>query len=138
MRDISEIIVHCSATPEGRDIDTKEIRRWHTEDNGWSDIGYHFVVELDGDIGVGRPQEKSGAHCRGKNSNSIGVCYIGGVDLDGTPKDTRNEEQKLSLETLLGFLKKSYTIAIKYRHMDLSDKACPSFDAKSEYAHIGE
>ena len=58
MRDISEIIVHCSATPKGRNVDTAEIRRWHTEDNGWSDIGYHFVVELDGDIGVGRPQEK--------------------------------------------------------------------------------
>ena len=138
MRDINEIIVHCSATPKGRDVDTSEIRRWHTEDNGWSDIGYHFVVELDGDIGVGRPQEKSGAHCRGKNSNSIGVCYIGGVDLDGTPKDTRNEEQKLSLETLLGLLKKSYPSAIIYGHRDFSDKACPSFDAKSEYAQIGE
>ena len=138
MRDISEIIVHCSATPEGRDIDTKEIRRWHTEDNGWSDIGYHFVVELDGDIGVGRPQEKSGAHCRGKNSNSIGVCYIGGVDSSGAPKDTRNEEQKVSLETLLGLLKKSYPSAIIYGHRDFSDKACPSLDAKSEYAYIGE
>ena len=138
MRDISEIIVHCSATPEGRDIDTKEIRRWHTEDNGWSDIGYHLDVELDGDIGVGRPQEKSGAHCRGKNSNSIGVCYIGGVDSSGAPKDTRNEEQKVSLETLLGLLKKSYPSAIIYGHRDFSDKACPSLDAKSEYAYIGE
>ena len=106
MRDISEIIVHCTATPRGRDVDTKEIRRWHTEDNGWSDIGYHFVVELDGDIGVGRPQEKSGAHCKGKNSTSIGVCYVGGVAENGTAEDTRTDEQKASLETLLCLLKK--------------------------------
>ena len=138
MRDISEIIVHCSATPKGRDVDTAEIRRWHTEDNGWSDIGYHFVIELDGDIGVGRPQEKSGAHCRGKNSTSIGVCYVGGVAENGTAEDTRTDEQKVSLETLLGLLKKSYPSAIIYGHRDFSDKACPSFDAKSEYDHIGD
>ena len=137
MRDISEIIVHCSATPKGRDVDTAEIRRWHTEDNGWSDIGYHFVIELDGDIGVGRPQEKSGAHCKGKNSTSIGVCYVGGVAENGTAEDTRTDEQKVSLETLLGLLKKSYPSAIIYGHRDFSDKACPSFVAKAEYAHIG-
>ena len=110
MRDISEIIVHCSATSRGRDVDTKEIRRWHTEDNGWSDIGYHFVIELDGDIGVGRPQEKSGAHCKGKNSTSIGVCYVGGVAENGTAEDTRTDEQKVSLETLLGLLKKAILV----------------------------
>ena len=91
MRDISEIIVHCSATPKGRNVDTAEIKRWHTEDNGWSDIGYHFVVELDGDIGVGRPQERSGAHCKGKNATSIGVCYVGGVAENGTAEDTRTD-----------------------------------------------
>lgn len=138
MRDISEIIVHCSATPRGRNVDTAEIRRWHTEDNGWSDIGYHFVVELDGDIGVGRPQERSGAHCKGKNATSIGVCYVGGIAENGTAEDTRTDEQKVSLETLLGLLKKSYPSAIIYGHRDFSAKACPSFDAKSEYAHIGE
>ena len=112
MRDISEIIVHCSATPKGRAVDTAEIRRWHVEDNKWSDIGYHFVVELDGDIGVGRPQERSGAHCKGKNATSIGVCYVGGVSENGTAEDTRTDEQKVSLETLLGLLKKTYPSAI--------------------------
>jgi N-acetylmuramoyl-L-alanine amidase len=138
MRDISEIIVHCSATPEGRDVKTSEIRAWHTRDNGWSDIGYHFVVELDGAIGVGRPQTLSGAHCKGKNSTSVGVCYIGGVDDNGNAKDTRNQDQKVSLETLLDLLKKSHPSAIIYGHRDFSDKPCPSFDAKSEYAHIGD
>ena len=78
--------MHCSATPEGRDVKTSEIRAWHTRDNGWSDIGCHFVVELDGAIGVGRPQSRSGAHCSGRNSNSIGGVMWVALVLTGTLK----------------------------------------------------
>jgi N-acetylmuramoyl-L-alanine amidase len=82
MRNIEKIIVHCAATREGQHIKTDTIRNWHLK-RGWSDIGYHYVIELDGTIGIGRPIERSGAHTKGLNSNSIGVCYVGGVETDG-------------------------------------------------------
>jgi len=132
MREINKIIVHCSATPEGRDVSTDEIRQWHL-DRGWSDIGYHFVVELDGTVCDGRPVEKSGAHTQGHNKDSIGVCYIGGVDSDMEPKDTRTPEQKEALDDLIRDLLSRYPEADVYGHRDFADKACPSFDAREEY-----
>lgn len=130
MRDIKEIIIHCSDTPEGRNDDVKDIRRWHKA-RGWSDVGYHYVVTLDGTIQEGRKEEKIGAHCKGRNSNSIGVCYIGGKE-----KDTRTTEQKISLVHLIGYLKNKYKGAIVYGHRDFSSKPCPQFDAKTEYKGI--
>tara|TARA_E500000318_G_C3557468_1_gene211763 strand:+ start:1791 stop:2198 length:408 start_codon:yes stop_codon:yes gene_type:complete len=132
MREIEKIIVHCSATPEGRDVSTEEIRQWHL-DRGWSDIGYHFVIELDGTVGDGRPVEIAGAHAQGHNSDSIGVCYVGGVDSDMEPKDTRTEEQKESMDDLIRDLLDDYPHAVVIGHRDVSEKACPSFDAKEEY-----
>ena len=100
-RNIKELIVHCSATPEGKDYSVDTIRQWHLQ-RGFSDIGYHYVVYRDGSIHTGRDESVIGAHCTGHNTNSIGVCYIGGVDTDGkTPKDTRTAEQKQSLVKLL-------------------------------------
>ena len=90
MREINKIIVHCADTPEGRDVKTEEIKRWHTEERGWSDIGYHWVVELDGSIHAGRDESINGAHCRGHNSDSIGICYVGGADSEGNPKRHTN------------------------------------------------
>lgn len=135
MREITSIIVHCSATPEGRDVSTEEIRQWHL-DRGWSDIGYHYVVELDGTIADGRPVEKVGAHASGHNKNSIGVCYVGGVDSNMEPKDTRTNEQAVSLVELIRDLKEQYPEASVIGHRDVSDKACPSFDAQAEYKDI--
>jgi len=135
MRSIESIIVHCSATPEGRDVSTEEIRQWHL-DRGWSDIGYHFVIELDGSLCDGRPVEFSGAHAKGHNSNSIGVCYVGGTDEDGEPKDTRTQEQKEALLDLLKQLKEDYPSAQIIGHRDVSEKACPSFDATEEYKDL--
>ena len=135
MRDIDLIVVHCAATPEGRDVSTEEIRQWHL-DRGWSDIGYHFVVELDGTVGDGRALERAGAHASGYNKNSIGVCYVGGVDSDMEPKDTRTEEQKESLVELLTRLMYEYPDAQIIGHCDVSEKACPSFDAKTEYEDL--
>lgn len=136
MRTITEIIVHCSATPEGRHVTVGDIRAWHKQ-RGFKDVGYHYIVYLDGSIHGGRSENAIGAHCQGHNRNSIGVCYIGGMDKGmKSPKDTRTEAQKKALIMLLKQLKKKYPQAKIYGHRDFAAKACPSFDAKKEYAAL--
>ena len=137
MRNINEIIIHCSATREGQDIPVETIKDWHINSRGWSDIGYHFYIELDGTIKKGRDIDKTGAHCKGHNRNSIGICYCGGVEADGkTPKDTRTQEQKDSLLHVLKTVKAMYPEAVIYSHNEFANKACPSFDATEEYENI--
>lgn len=131
-RIINKIILHCSATPEGRDVSIDTIRKWHTNPKnkggrGWSDIGYHFVILLDGTIERGRPIEKPGAHCRGQNANSIGICYVGGTDISFNPKDTRTKAQKHSLQVLIEWFKCEYPDITIHCHNEFSNKACPSF-----------
>jgi len=133
MRYIKKIIIHCSATPEGRDIKTETIKDWHVNDNGWSDIGYHYVIELDGTAVKGRPVERSGAHTKGHNSDSIGICYVGGVDKNMQPKDTRTVEQMVAMDELIFNLIVKYDIQYVHGHNEFSSKACPSFDVKEEY-----
>ena len=135
-RKIDKIIVHCSATPEGKDYSVDTIRKWHLQ-RGFSDIGYHYIIYRDGSIHTGRDESIIGAHCTGYNTNSIGVCYIGGVATDGkTPKDTRTSEQRQSLLNLLKELKVKYPKASIRGHRDFANKACPSFDATKEYSSI--
>ena len=138
MRKINKIIVHCSATPEGKDIKTETIKDWHVNGNHWKDIGYHYVIELDGSIHKGRDESVIGAHCSGQNTDSIGVCYVGGIDKSGKSKDTRTTAQKAALLKLLKELRAKYPKAIIQGHRDFPGvaKACPSFDAKSEYKNI--
>ena len=132
-RIINEIIIHCTATPEGRECSVTEIRRWHIQ-RGFSDIGYHYVIHLDGRVEEGRNVDIAGAHCTGHNANSIGVVYVGGCGKDGkTPKDTRTEAQKSALANLLLDLRKLYPKATIHGHRDFANKACPSFDATHEY-----
>lgn len=136
MRKITEIIVHCSATPEGQNFTAEDIDRWHKQ-KGWQGIGYHYVIELDGSVHKGRNEEVIGAHCLGHNVYSIGVCYIGGLDKwTKAPKDTRTDAQKQALIDLLKSLKEKYPNAIIYGHRDFSKKNCPCFDAKNEYKNI--
>jgi len=135
MRQINKIIIHCSATPEGRKTSAEEIKSWHLE-RGFSDIGYHYIIHLDGSISYGRNIDKIGAHSRGQNKMSIGVCYIGGLDECLDPKDTRTPQQKESLLILLKTLKKLHSKAVIYGHRDFSEKACPSFNAFDEYKFI--
>lgn len=135
-RNIKELIVHCSATPEGKDFTVSQIKQWHLQ-RGFSDIGYHYVIYRDGSIHIGRDESVIGAHCTGHNTNSIGVCYIGGVTTDGkTPKDTRTAEQKQSLVKLLKKLRVKYPQASIHGHRDFANKACPSFDATKEYSSL--
>lgn len=134
-RMINEIIVHCTATKEGVPVTIEEIRKWHKQ-RGWSDIGYHYVVMLDGKIKCGRDVNISGAHCAGHNSHSIGVCYVGGLDSHGYTKDTRTKEQKKSLINLLKRLKQLYPSAKIYGHSKFAAKACPCFNAELEYSYI--
>lgn len=136
MRKINKIIVHSTATPEGRDVSIDEVRRWHVEENGWSDIGYHFLIALDGTVEEGRPIERTGAHTLRHNWDSIGVAYVGGMSTDlGKAADTRTEDQKEALVDLLVQLKDAYGGTV-YGHRDFSNKECPGFDAKTEYENI--
>ncbi len=149
-RAIDGIVVHCTATPEGRQVAIAEVRRWHLL-KGWDDIGYHFLILLDGTIEVGRPLARAGAHVAGFNARTIGVCYVGGCVADGvTPKDTRTPAQKAALVHLLTELRGKYPNASIKGHRDYSPdrnrngaieknewiKACPSFDAGREYAAL--
>lgn len=136
MRKINEIIVHCTATAEGKDFKAADIDRWHKA-KGWNGIGYHHVVDLDGTVEPGRPESEVGAHCLKHNKNSIGVVYVGGLASDGkTPKDTRTPQQKAALVKLLTELKRRYPNATIHGHRDFAAKACPSFDATKEYKDI--
>jgi len=137
MRQITKIIVHCTATPEGREVDVDEIRKWHVDERGWSDVGYHFHIKLDGELQEARPIERTGSHTRGQNYCSIGISYAGGMSKDmKEPKDTRTQAQRETLVDLLHELKEQYPKAKIYGHRNFSSKACPSFDAASEYEYI--
>ena len=136
MRLVKEVIIHCSATRESQQVSVDTIRGWHLA-KGWNDIGYHFYIDLDGTIHKGRDIDKMGAHCKGRNRNSIGICYCGGVEADGkTPKDTRTQEQKESLLHVLKTIKAMYPESMIYSHNEFANKACPSFDATGEYEDI--
>ena len=131
MRKISEIIIHCAATPEGKAFTVADIDAWHKK-RGFKCIGYHFVIYRDGSIHNGRPLSQIGAHCSGHNANSIGICYIGGCAKDGkTPKDTRTEAQKSALVSLIKRLKSEFPHATIHGHCEFAAKACPSFDVKT-------
>lgn len=135
MRPIDLIVVHCTATPAGRPVSLQDVDRWHRE-RGFDGIGYHYLVGLDGSVYQGRPESRPGAHCRGYNSHSLGVCYVGGLDKDGRPADTRTATQRQALTRLLRELRGRYPRAVIRSHRDLAPKACPCFDATQEYATL--
>lgn len=137
MRCITLIILHCSATREGRNLDYEACRQDHIRHRGFKDIGYHYYLTRDGTIHRGRPIEDIGAHCKNHNRHSIGICYEGGLDRNGHPCDTRTLAQKASLVALLRELKKLFPRAIILGHCDLDPlKSCPCFPAAVEYSGI--
>ena len=126
---VKEIILHCSATPEGKAFTAKDIDKMHRQ-RGFRKIGYHYVIDLDGKVEQGRGDNENGAHTIGHNSIALGICYIGGVAKDGkTPKDTRTDEQKVALYELVDKLMERYNLTLDnvHGHYEFAKKACPSF-----------
>ena len=135
MRLINEIIVHCSDTECDKDFKAADIDRWHKA-RGFKCIGYHFVVDLDGTIERGRRLYEVGAHCEGRNKNSIGICYIGGR-RNGVLEDTRTPAQKVAMDILIASLCTVFpNIDRICGHRDYAAKACPCFDAVAEYSEF--
>ena len=125
------LVIHCSATPEGKDYTVEDIDRWHKQ-RGFKKIGYHYVIYRDGSIHKGRNDNENGAHCIGYNSKSLGICYIGGMDVNNKyTRDTRTVEQKESLYKLVKELMEKYNITLDkvHCHNELCGftKACPCF-----------
>jgi N-acetylmuramoyl-L-alanine amidase len=125
---IRYVTVHCSATPEGRDVKAATISEWDKAKFG--QISYHWVIELDGTAVRTLPDTTKGAHVGKANSNNIGICYVGGVDKAGNPKDTRTTEQKKALATLIRTYQSRVPnlIVLGHRNWPKVAKACPSFD----------
>ncbi|NDW10955.1 N-acetylmuramoyl-L-alanine amidase [Dysgonomonas sp. 520] len=132
MRKINKIILHCSATKEGKHFTVADIDRWHKERN-FTEIGYHYVIYLDGTVHAGRDISKVGAHTIGQNSNSIGICYIGGLDANGKSKDTRTPEQKTAMMVLINGLLGQFPNATVHGHNEFAAKDCPCFNVKKEW-----
>lgn len=156
MKTIDSIIIHCSATRAGQDLHAKDIDRMHRQ-RGFNQIGYNYVIRIDGTVEIGRSLTIDGAHCNTKgfskesyNKHSVGVCYIGGLDANGKPADTRTEAQKNALRDLIAKLCKEYNIIELLGHRDTSPdlngngevepaeyiKACPCFDVRSEFSNF--
>lgn len=153
MNKIDAIVIHCSATRAGQDVRAADIDKWHKE-RGFSEIGYHYVIDLDGTVEYGRRLPKDGAHCNtaglsgvSYNKHSIGICYVGGLDQNGNPADTRTPEQKQALANLVYRLISEYPIVEVIGHRDASPdkdgngkierdewiKQCPCFDVRAEF-----
>lgn len=152
--DIDAIVIHCSATRAGQDVRAADIDKWHKE-RGFAMIGYNYVIDLNGTVEVGRPLSRDGAHCNtagtsGKsyNRHSIGICYVGGLDKDGKPADTRTPDQKRALRDLVYKLMDAYPNIVEViGHRDASPdrnkdgritpnewvKVCPCFDVRAEF-----
>ncbi len=137
-RRVTDISIHCSATKEGQDFRVSDIRKWHLR-RGWSDVGYHYVIRLDGTLERGRPLYKIPAAVRNRNAEMIAVCYVGGLDSnDLRPKDTRTQAQKRTMLKLVTSLKQKNPLASVKGHRDYPKvrKMCPCFNATKEYQNV--
>ncbi len=135
MRRIDWVVIHCSDTFSAQDIGVEDIRYWHTKGNGWSDVGYHFVIKRDGTVEEGRDIKRVGAHTYGFNNHSIGICWVGGKSDDGGPEDNRTEEQEKSLRGIVDRMLSAFPDAVLMGHNDfpLVKKDCPCFDVCDWY-----
>lgn len=136
MRDINRVILHCTATKEGQDISLETIRGWHVIGNEWHDVGYHYVILLNGEIALGRNVFTEGAHTSGENKTSIGVAYVGGLDENGEPKDTMTLYQDIAFMRLFESLCVTFGNLGLHGHNEFSTKACPSFDVQEKYKFL--
>lgn len=137
MRNINRVILHCSATAEVMTLMPTRCA-WHLS-RGWSDIGYHYVIRLDGTIESGRPINKIGAHARGQNKDSVGICYVGGLDASGHPKNTMTPEQRISVNRICRALCQVLNKPLALNgHREYSAKACPSFEVSEVFSSLQE
>lgn len=137
-REIKLLVIHCSATRCNVPFSLDQLRQCHLQ-RGFTDIGYHFYITQNGEIHHGRPVSQQGAHARGFNRHSIGICYEGGLNEDGRPADTRTKAQRYALLDLLTILKYQYPEAKIVGHYQLSAavrKACPCFNVVREYSQL--
>lgn len=135
MRRIDALVIHASDTYPSMDIGVKEIRRWHLN-RGWSDIGYHYVIRRNGLVETGRDidgdgdvDEEIGAHALGHNKHTIGICMVGGKGQNNEPDCNFTRAQWRALDQLVTDLEIRYRGVKVFGHRDVSDKACPTFDA---------
>lgn len=149
-RRIGLLAIHCTATMAGRPFDVEAIRRMHKA-QGWSDIGYHWLIGINGELWPGRPESIAGSHIRGHNANSIGICYVGGIGANGRPADTRTDAQKATMARLLKERRGVYPRARIRGHRDMSPdkdgdgvverhewlKDCPCFDVREWCRSVG-
>lgn len=140
------IVIHCTVTPEGKDLSAKDIDKMHRK-QGLNGVGFHFIVRLNGTVELGRPVQAVGAHVQGLNGTSIGIAYVGGTDKEGRAKDTRTEPQKVALRAIVERVAKGYPNATVTGHRDctrgfgradpfLRLPESPCFDAVSEFADL--
>jgi len=139
------LVIHCSATKATMNIGAEEIKHWHVVDNGWKDIGYHYVIRRDGTIENGRPEDEVGAHVKDYNMVSLGICMVGGIDAKGHAENNFTVAQWKSLARLVRMLRAKYRKAVICGHRDLSPdlnkdgsvtpnewvKECPSFEVSA-------
>jgi len=141
VRDIKRIILHCTATEEGQHVTVDDVRRWHTMPKekggrGWRDIGYHYLIYIDGTIMQGRPLHLQGAHVRGHNADSIGIAYVGGL-YDDEPSDTMTSMQELAWLRLVSGLRTVFGDHLTvHGHNEFANKACPSFTVADKYKFL--
>lgn len=133
MRKINRIIIHCTATPAGRSVSVEELRAWHRS-RGFSDIGYHYVIDIDGTVSPARSLSLAGAHCRGYNANSVGIAYVGGLSPAGVPADTRTPAQTDAMRVLVRSLCTLFPIEYINGHNEFAKKNCPCFNVRDEFS----
>lgn len=139
MRNIKYIVVHCSAGSQRSSA--QDVITYHTKTLGWKVCGYHYIIEPDGNVVNSVNEAYNSNGVKGRNSECINVCYIGGVDTSKSglpPIDNRTEAQKRSLRTLLADIHRRYPAAQILGHRDFPEvrKACPCFDAREEYSDL--
>ena len=127
------IVIHCSATKSSMDIGLVEIRKWHVEDNGWRDVGYHYLIRRNGEVELGRRHDDTGAHAAGYNHKTIGVCMVGGMADDNSAENNFTDKQWTSVSDLIKQLKVNYPDVNVIGHNEISSKECPSFDVQKWY-----
>ena len=124
------IVIHCAATKASMDIGLTEIRKWHVQDNGWRDVGYHYIIRRNGEVELGRSNRDTGAHAAGYNHKSISLCMVGGMAEDNSAEANFTPQQWTALLDLIKQLKIQYPEADVIGHNEISEKECPSFDVQ--------